>query len=83
MQPEPVGFIQQILFSLVRCFFLEKSINVKTLPNALRVLNPRLRASCKNCSFVVIVVVIAFCVLVYVAKVLRKKLKKKLFAIVF
>ena len=38
-------------------------------------MNPRLWASFKNCSFVV-VVVIAFCVLVYGAKVLRKKLKK-------
>ena len=82
MQPEPSGFIQQILLASVRCFFVAKSINVKTFANALRVLNPRLRASCKNCSFVV-VVVIAFCVLVYGAKVLRKKVKKILFAIVF
>ena len=81
MQPEPSGFIQQILLASVRCFFPVKSIKVKTFANSLRVLNPRLCASCKNWSFVVVVIALSF--LVYVAKVLRKKLKKNLFAIVF
>lgn len=82
MQPEPVGFIQHILFSSVRCFFLAKSINVKTLQNSLRVLNPRLRASCKNCSFVVVVVILLCCFWFMLQRYCVKS-KKKIYLLLF